>query len=462
MAGRRPIPIDQEGAGRVRLNSWKEIATHLGREVRTVQRWEKAEGLPVRRLAHAKRGSVYAYVWELDEWVASRDCSVAGENDTAEARGTAWRLYPLAMVGAICAMAIVVAFFAQPSDRATSVRASTNMAPVSLAARDAYLRGLYYFNRGNAPDLEAGIGYFQKVIAADPMCAAAYARMSEAQLRLGLGRRDGVGRMQLARGAAAHALQLDPKLAEAHEAQGEIRAYADWDWQGAEREYRRALELNPDLGSAHSGYAQIEGLLGRGEVAIAEAKRARELEALSSLLAADLAWYYYWARRYDEAITTSREVLPSKPGFASAQSCIVRSLVAQRRFEEARTELVRQIGKGARNGQPSLEDTSAEQAIRNYYAWNVGRLEVAEQKADISLFDLALGLAFLGRTDDLMGCLEKALELRQGIVAVMAVERYFEPYRQDTRFERIAEKVGLPVAAAKVAADQRIAHGLGQ
>jgi tetratricopeptide (TPR) repeat protein len=444
MAETHPIPIDQGRVSPAKLSSWKEIAAYLGREVRTVQRWEKLDGMPVRRLFHEKRGSVYALAAELDAWVASRDPELPVGGTAFGKPRAHWAAYPFAMAAAICALAVLLVFFARPSGRPPSTnRADSNPPSLSPVARAAYLRGMYYFNRGTASDLEASIGYFKKATVADPACATAYARLSEAYLYLGIGAKDSDAHLRLAETAAHLALDLNGALAEAHEALAEVQAYSYWDWKGAGAEFQRALQLNPNLASAHSSYAQLEGLLGQSEIAISEAKRARELEPLSALLGADLAWYYYWARRFDEAIAVSREMLQSEPRFASAQSCIVRSLVAQRKFDEARIELVRQIGEGDGGAKAALGAASAEQAIRGYYAWNVGRLEAIEKRQDIPLFDMALDLAFLRRTDDLMACLEKALQLHQGIVLVMNVEPFFAPYRQEPRFVRIAEKVGL-------------------
>lgn len=430
----------------MKLDSWKEIAGYLQREVRTVQRWEKEAGLPVRRLLHEKRGTVYAFTEELDAWAASRSTSVAkvdGNDPAAEKKRHTTFTYVAAP--ALCIFAIVTVIFVRSAAKtvkgAPLAAASTHSTP----AREAYLRGLYYQSRGSEQDIQESIRYFQKALAADPNYAAAYAAISEAYTTLGASGQEGPARLVLAGNAADRAIALDDSLAEAHEARAIFRAYGQWNWRGASEEYKRALRLNPTLAGLHSSYAQFSALLGNSDVAIAEARRAREMEPLSAMAGADLGWYYYWARRYDEALAVSREVLRSEPKFYSAQSCIVRALVVQKKFGEARAEIKRQLREtGVSEASIKyLDDPSAEKAVREYYTRKLAQLR-AGPRTGVSSFDIALALAALNRKEELLDCLQDAYARREFVVLVMNVEPFFDAYRSDPHFAEIIGKVGLP------------------
>lgn len=224
-----------------------------------------------------------------------------------------------------------------------------------------------------------------------------------------------------------------------------VNAYGDWNWKRAEAEYREALRLDPNLGTAHSNYAQLEAILGRHDLAITEARRAWELEPLSPTLGASLAWFYYWGHRFDEAIATSGKVLNSQPGFYSAQACIVRTLIAQGRLEEARSELRRQFeAMHANPTSAGLDADSPRQAIRNYYSWKLARLRDQANHGGDSSFDLALTFAALGQKTKLMDCLEQAYERHQFVVLLINVEPFFERYRAEPRMLNLARKLALP------------------
>ncbi len=446
----RTAPKDQ------RLDSWKEIASYLGREVRTVQRWEKADGLPVRRLLHAKRGSVYAFAAELDAWVASRepngDVTATGNPDVADVRGPrgSWAAVM------VCCAALVFALGAQRvGTRALDIRANRTAVTPESAAGAAYLRGLYLLNLLTNEGLTKSIPEFQAAIAKDAQFASAYARISQAHTFLSFGEQR-EEELASARDFAQKALRLNKSSAEAHEAVALHRAYGDWNWSGAEAEYKTALQLDPNSATAHSNYAQLEAILGRHDSAIAEARRAWQLQPLSPTMGASLGWFFYWARRFDDAIATSRQVLESQPGFESAQACIVRALVAEGKFSEARAELVSQM----QQGNPDIHDSgldvaSPEKAIHNYYLWQLKKLNALRRQGEAPLFELALAYAAVGAKDSLMDCLEESYERRKFIAMLINAEPYFDAYRNEPRLIEIARKIGLPAPQVKIGAAAR-------
>ena len=445
-----PRPIARAAAREQKLGSWKEIANYLGREVRTVQRWEKADGLPVRRLLHAKRGSVYAFAAELDAWVASREpndgvgsegMAVVGAQEAAGNRG-AWTAVVMC-----CAALVIVAGLQWGGVRVFARRGMRSAPTVESAAGAAYLRGLYLLNLTSGDGLTKSILEFQAVIAADPKWAAGHARLSEAHTFLSFGKnRD--AELATARESALRAVRLDNSSAEAHEALALVDAYGDWNWAGAEAEYKTALEIDGNLATVHSNYAQLVAILGRNDLAISEARRAWQLQPLSPTLGASLAWFYYWGHRFDDAVATSRQVLQSQPGFMSAQACIVRALVAEGKFGDARAELLDQMQSKSSDVQAAgLDAASPEQAIHNFYAWQLTKLKEMQKNGMAPLFDLALTYAALGEKDSLMDCLEESYQRRQFIAMLINAEPFFDAYRNEPRLIEIARKIGLPVAA---------------
>src|SRR5262249_25428606 len=122
----------------------------------------------------------------------------------------------------------------------------------------------------------------------------------------------------LAKDAAMRAAALDDALAEAHCSLGYVKLYYDWDWNGAEKEYKRAIDLNPNYATAHHGYAYYLVSIGRTEDAIAEIQKAQALDPLSLIINTDHGEFYYFARRPDRAIEQFRRALDLDAGFVRA------------------------------------------------------------------------------------------------------------------------------------------------
>jgi tetratricopeptide (TPR) repeat protein len=425
-----------------KLNSWKEIARYLEREVRTVQRWEKTDGLPIRRLYHEKRGSVYAFTEDLDAWVDSRQAALRSEEVNSRPR-LRLSIYATALA---CSFVLFLALTVHHRINSGLTNQSRERALMAVPppAREAYLRGLYFLELQTGEGIHKSIPEFETALQEDPTLAASYARLAEAHTDLGLGG-DANHEMAIARAMADRAMHLDSTSAEAHEARAVVYAYGDWNWKRAEAEYREALRLDPNLATTHSNYAQLNAILGEHDLAIAEARRAWELEPLSPTLGASLAWFYYWGHRFDEAIAISRKVLVSQPGFYSAQSCIVRALISQGHLEEARNELRQQFKAIHANGASAgLDAHSPQQAIRNYYSWKLEHLEDQANDGNYSSFDLALTFAELGQKTELINCLEQAYRHHEFVVLLINVEPFFEAYRTEPPLVDLVRKLNLP------------------
>src|SRR5881227_2391521 len=183
-----------------------------------------------------------------------------------------------------------------------------------VEAYDLYLKGRYFYDKAGFGPVQQALAYFQQALAHDSNYALAYAGIADAYQRLTastyLRPREG---MPKARAAALKALALDPTLADAHASMGDQLCVYEWDASAAEREFRRAIELNPSLANAHYFYANCLVAHGRLPEALAEARRAHELDPLNPEVATGLPWALYVARRYDEAIAGQQKSLDLEP-----------------------------------------------------------------------------------------------------------------------------------------------------
>lgn len=192
---------------------------------------------------------------------------------------------------------------------------------INPLAHEAYLKGLYYLNQGintsHGEEVEElhkkSFDYFEQAIKFDPAYAPAYAEMARSYHWLASS-----GFPQFypkAKEAALKALAIDDSLAEAHGALAYTIWNHDWDWVGAEREFKRAIELNPNLGNAgRHGYALFLSATGRHDEAIREIKLAQDLDPLTLPLKINMGWIYYTARDYDQAVAQFQGMLGAESG----------------------------------------------------------------------------------------------------------------------------------------------------
>ena len=211
-------------------------------------------------------------------------------------------------------------------------------------AYQLYLKGRYHWNKRTGEGLKKGIQYFQQAIEKDPGYALAHTGLADCynllSLYSALPPRDA---MPKAKAAALQALELDDSLAEAHNSLAYAKLYYDWDWNGAEKEFRRALELNPNYAIAHHWYHEYLVAMGRFEEGHSRILRAQELDPLSLMISADVGWGFYFARRYDDALEQLRKTLELEPNFVMAHFILGLTYLQKRQFEQATAELQQAI-----------------------------------------------------------------------------------------------------------------------
>ncbi len=203
-------------------------------------------------------------------------------------------------------------------------------------AYQLYLKGRYHWNKRTEDGLRRGVQFFREAIESDPSFAMAYAGMADCFITMAtnipLPPRE---TMPKAKAAAMRAIELDDGLAEAWASLGAVRWWFDWDWEGAEEAYRRAIALNPNYATAHDGYAMLLSARGRFDEAVEQISKASDLDPLSLIIAVHAGWPFYFARDFESAIRRFRKALELDENFIPAHGWLGMALGQQHRYGEA-------------------------------------------------------------------------------------------------------------------------------
>ena len=223
-----------------------------------------------------------------------------------------------------------------PAERARLVAPNAK----SPEAHEAYFNGRYQWNKRTPDGFLKSIDYYNQAIAIDPNYAAAYAGLADAYIMLGFYSISPPSQsFEKSKRAAVRALELDDSLAEAHASLADTRLNYDYDWEGAGKEFRRAIELNPNYAIAHEWYSDYLALTGKEKEGREEIRRAHELDPLSLTIDADSALNYFYARRFDEAIAQCYKILELDPNFSLGHMWLGRAYQAKGMNSEAIAEL---------------------------------------------------------------------------------------------------------------------------
>jgi serine/threonine protein kinase/tetratricopeptide (TPR) repeat protein len=318
----------------------------------------------------------------------------------------------------------------------------------NIEAYQLYLKGRYYWNKRTEEGFKKGIEYFQQAIEKDPNYALAYAGLADSYALAGmpLSPMSPSERMAKAKAAALKALEIDDTIAAAHTSLAYIEHRFDWDWRGAEKEFKRAIELNPNYATAHQWYAFFLATMGRMDEAIAEAKLAQQIDPLSLVMNAALGRVYHFARQYDRAIDQFRKTIEMDPNFASAHFDIAASYVEKRMYTEAIAEYQKVLAISGRNLTYLSELGWAHARAGN----TLEAMKILNQLKEISRQSYVPPFAFafiyigLGDKDHAFTWLEKDYEQRDNTMVFLKAEPIFDPLRSDPRFADLLRRIGLP------------------
>jgi len=315
-------------------------------------------------------------------------------------------------------------------------------------ANEAYLRGRYHFRKGTDADRAKAHEYFEKAIEKDPNFALAYASLAVLRAHGGFFRA-GTGPLEAhtqTREWAQKALKLDDTLAEAHAALAWIEM-ADWNWTGAEQEFRRAIELNPNLPVAHTWYAQFLSYMRRFKESLAQAEIARRLDPASPDTSVHSAESYVNAGRVDEAIEFYQKVLELEPNYFVAHHSLARAYIEKEMYQQAIEELEKAMALGGR-------DSLSLGVLAHAYGKAGQRQEALKLVSELlqrpnrehvpPLRPLTIAYSGLGDKDKAFACLETAYQRRTGALFELNSQPLYAPLRTDARFQDLAHRIGLP------------------
>ncbi len=323
-------------------------------------------------------------------------------------------------------------------------RADSVQSEHAFAAYDLYLRGQYLFNKRTVPDLERAIRFFQQAAAADTGYARAYAALADAYVLLaGYSARPPRDVYSHARAAVLRALELDPALAEAHTAFALIVQNSELAWQAADQEFRRAIELNPNYATAHHWYAEHLMWRGRFAEALQESERARRLDPLSLIIAADNGAILYFSRQYDRAIEKWQSVQQLEPAFPRAH-LIGGAYVQKGMFAEALADLESQRSQVAPTVYWAVITSIYGHAGRAADARaTLHELRQSIRRRPVAAVFIAGAYAGVGDKDSTMTWLERAYAEHPSELTSLKVDPAWDLVRSEPRFQRLLERVGL-------------------
>jgi TolB-like protein/Flp pilus assembly protein TadD len=312
-------------------------------------------------------------------------------------------------------------------------------------AHQLYLKGRFFWNKRTGSDLKKSIDYFQQAIAADASYALAYAGVADAYVFLpGYTAGSPQEFYPKAKAAAQKALELDDTLAEAHTTLALALWYYDFDFSQANKEFQRAIELNPNYATGHQQYGNNTlSALGRFDDAIAEGKRAAELDPLSLVINADLGMNYYYARRYDEAIAQLRKTVELDPGYYYAHVNLGQAFAAKGAFDEAISEYQK---ARALNDDPFvlglLGHAYVSSGNKTETLKILDQLKELSKQRYVSNYSFVLVYLGLGDKQEALRWLEQAYQGRAGAdVGWLRVDSLLDPLRGDPQFEALAEQI---------------------
>jgi serine/threonine-protein kinase len=313
-----------------------------------------------------------------------------------------------------------------------------------------YLKGRYYSNKASIEGLKKSVEYFQQAINKDPGNALAYAGMSNSYGTLGifayLQSKDAFPK---AKAAALKALEIDDSLAEARAALGITKYVYDWDWSGADAEFKRAIELNPSSVDARRTYAQYLTVRGSLDDGLAEDKRTLELDPLSPQVTGTMAYHYLAARQYDDSIALYKKTMELDPGLDWVHAQLSWAYGAKGDYAQA----IDENKKAGTQVDPISSDNQLNAAALGWIYALAGRrgdaqkviaqFQELEKHSEVDHYNVAVVYAGLGEKNQSFDALERAYAQRSGSLAFINADPFFQGLRSDPRYKDLLRRIGL-------------------
>ena len=317
---------------------------------------------------------------------------------------------------------------------------------VNNEAFQYYLKGEYNRQKGTPAAASESIEMYKQAIELDPEYALAYLGLALAYRSApAYGTMSPQEAFPRVKDNAYRALELDPSMSNAYVALAAVKATYDWDFTGAEEEYKRAIQLSPNSGEAHFGYGNFLVAMGRTEEALAEFRSALQSDPLSLNVLINIGWALYIAGRYEEAEAQVRMVIERDPTFARAYLTLGEVLEEQGRYDEAIQALqnIRQLS----------QDPIADMALGHVFALAGRKAEAQnmatelEEKArskQVSSFLPSVVYAGMNEKDKAFYWLERAYQERSNWLTLIRIGRRMKNLHGDPRFDDLVNRIGFP------------------
>ncbi len=330
----------------------------------------------------------------------------------------------------------------------TQRRKLTKRHTEDIDAYNLYLKGRYFWNKRTEKGLRKGIEYFTKAIESDPEYAVAYTGLADSYNLLSAYSIASPGEsIPKAKAAATKALEIDPDLAEGHECLGHVDMLYDWNWQRAEREFKRAIVLNPNYATAHQRHGILLTAIGQMDKALAEIKRAQELDPLSLIINTDVGLFFFLERQYDEAAERCKKALEMDPNFAVAHFALGLAFEQMANHEGAADEFQQAIAISGGNPiyQSALGHARAVAGSGKEAQKILSELLALSERRYVSPYSTAAVYAGLGENEHAFTWLQRALEERSVWLGHLhlRVDPRLDCLRSDPRFETLLGQMDL-------------------
>lgn len=310
-------------------------------------------------------------------------------------------------------------------------------------ARDAYLRGKYFWYRGTTADLNAALEQFATARRIDPRFAAAHAAEADTFHRMAMfGLMPPIDAYAKATASAREALRFDPNLADAQAAMGIVELWANWNPAAAAVSFERAIALNPSDAAAHHDFAWALVALQRFDEAALHITRARDLDPLSPRANNDIGWLYLQTRQPSEALRACRQTLGLDPESVEAQQCLERAHLQRGEFTEA-VAAAREVVARGRGPVPALftDPGSPVDRLNAVWRWRLNRLLELSRERPVSLYTIAMHHAVLGENEEALSRLEQARDARVGTMVLVPTDPVFDALHGNPRFTRLVADI---------------------
>jgi eukaryotic-like serine/threonine-protein kinase len=315
-------------------------------------------------------------------------------------------------------------------------------------AFEAYLRARVSMRAATVPSVKQAIEQLQEALRLDPSHGPSLAALARCYLMesVAQGKRPLAEAGPLAREAAERALQLDSQLPEAHQALAEVKFYIDWDWAGADTEFKRAVEYRPNSGDLRSTYAMFLASRKRLPDAMQEVHQAVALDPMSPMANASLGMLWHYARSDDQAERIYRGVLEADPSFLPARLGLIRTYLQTRRYDLALRELERNRSDARgelSTGQQSLVALAYIGLGRHAEAAKIAE-SLVEQEGDLPSVDAASVFLALNHRDRALEIIERAVELKLPKVLFLRLDPRFDALLNEPRYRSLLQRMGFP------------------